>query len=151
VYSEGGLIKYMYGAFKMIDNKIRPIAVAALKHPDGRHLAMIYEDKVRTEKFFRLLGGGIEFGEAAKDALVREFKEELGTDITVGDQLKAYDKIFEFEGRKGHEIILIFEAEFTDKSFYNMEKIPVIEDNGRGDEHAVWIKIPEISHYGVIN
>jgi 8-oxo-dGTP diphosphatase len=35
--------------------------------------------------FTKFPGGGLEFGEGFKDALIREFKEELNLEITVGE------------------------------------------------------------------
>lgn len=43
--------------------------------------------EVRTDsgriKGVRPLGGSVEFGETAKEAVIREFKEELGVDVSV--------------------------------------------------------------------
>jgi ADP-ribose pyrophosphatase YjhB (NUDIX family) len=97
-----------------------------------------------------MLGGGIEFGETAEQTLIREVREEIGAEIKLGRRLGAFENIFEFEGKKGHEIVLMFWAEFADKSFYDMEQIPVIEDRDKG-AHASWIELAEPAFYGAID
>ncbi|MDR1476870.1 MAG: NUDIX domain-containing protein [Rickettsiales bacterium] len=129
----------------MTEGKIRPIVVAAIKRPDNRYLVNIGEAEGR--KWFRMLGGGIKFGETAEEALIREFKEELGADIIVGKKIEAYESIFIYKGKKGHEIVFVYEAEFADKSLYDMDRIPMIEEAFK-DEYALWIPLRKISHYG---
>ena len=38
-------------------------------------------DSVKKEKFYRTPGGGIDFGEAAFDAIKREMKEEFAAEL----------------------------------------------------------------------
>lgn len=54
-------------------------------------------------------GGGIEFGETAENALVREFREECGVDITVGKLLF----VNEFLKKPLHAVELFFEVKIT--------------------------------------
>ena len=48
------------------------------------------EDKVKKKSFYRLIGGHIEFGESASNALKREFKEEIGEEIQIVQKLVLY-------------------------------------------------------------
>lgn len=75
--------------------RIRPIALCLFRHA-GRILVGNAYDAVKQEHYCRPLGGGIEFGERGAEAIVREIGEELGA-----------------------EIVLVFDAAFTDRSFYN--------------------------------
>ena len=88
-----------------VRNQIRPLAVAVVRHKN-KILAMEGYDSVKQETFYRLIGGGIEFGEKAEDTVVREFREELGLDIKITRFLGTSENIFTYEGKPGHEIVL---------------------------------------------
>lgn len=118
-------------------SRIRVLALAVVKN-DNRILASPGYDRKKKRSFYRLLGGGIDFGERAEDALVREFREELGQDITVVKFLKVLENLFSFEGEEGHEICFIFEAEFVDKGLYAMDRLPLIEESFHG-RYAKWV------------
>lgn len=59
-------------------------------------------------------GGHVEFGERAKDALKREIKEELGIKIKKPHFIGGSEHTFVEDGKKYHEINLIFDV-LTDK------------------------------------
>lgn len=71
--------------------EIRPI-VLGIAQKDNKILVSEGYDKIKKEIFYRCIGGGIEFLEKSKDALKREFKEELGIDIIVEDYLRTSRK-----------------------------------------------------------
>lgn len=50
-------------------------------------ILLVNHRRITHSHFWAPPGGGIEFGEQAQDCLVREFKEETGLDIEVGDFL----------------------------------------------------------------
>jgi 8-oxo-dGTP pyrophosphatase MutT (NUDIX family) len=70
-------------------------------------------DRVRDQRFYRPLGGQIEPGETAEEALVREMREELGDEIHSIRHLGELDNRFVFEGRQGWEQVHLLEAEFV--------------------------------------
>ena len=61
-----------------------------------------------------LPGGHIEFGESAKDALVREIEEELGIDCTIGKFLGLVEHKWMHKGVLNCEINQVFEAHSED-------------------------------------
>ena len=67
--------------------EIRPVVIGIARN-DNKILVSEGYDKVKNQIFYRCLGGGIEFLEKSQDALKREFKEELGIDIEVGNYLR---------------------------------------------------------------
>lgn len=110
-------------------SRIRVVAVG-LNWRDGRLLAAEVRDDAGRLKGVRPLGGGVEFGESWRDALMREFREELGLEVRVGDQAAILENIFTHEGATGHEVVFVAEIEFPDGSFAGEEAICFEEDNG---------------------
>jgi len=96
---------------------IRNIAICKIEKDDHIFVLEGYDPK-KDETFYRPIGGGIEFGELAKEAAVREFQEELNTNIVVGGNFQVFENIFEFNGKPGHEVVFILDATFEDSSFY---------------------------------
>ncbi|KQQ68599.1 NUDIX hydrolase [Microbacterium sp. Leaf320] len=86
---------------------IRNIAVG-LPVKDGHLLALEGHDRSRRLDFLRAIGGGIEFGETAVEALRREFMEELGAELEGAEPLGVFENIFTYEGAPGHEIAHVF-------------------------------------------
>ncbi|RLC38677.1 NUDIX hydrolase [Candidatus Falkowbacteria bacterium] len=121
--------------------KIRPLALAFLKHKN-KILVFKAKDKVKKEEFYRLLGGGIEFGEKAEAAVKREIKEEIGAEIKEIKLLDVNENIFNYIGIAMHEIVFIFKAKFEDKEFYKKNNIK-IKDSKKGRK-AVWVEIEEL-------
>jgi len=102
--------------------EIRPIALG-LAIKNNKVLVSEGYDKVKDQTFYRCLGGGIEFLEKSDEALKREFKEEIGADVTVKDFLGLQENIFTFNGKNGHELIFIYSVDINDcdyKEEYNI-------------------------------
>lgn len=116
--------------------EIRPIVLGIVKRDDKILVSKGY-DKIKNEIFYRSIGGGIEFLENSKDALKREFKEELNIDINVGDFLGISENIFTYNGRNAHELILFYNVDISDLNY--KEKYHIIDDNCETD--AMWINI----------
>ncbi len=107
---------------------IRPLAICVFRH-NGKILACEGKDSVKNEIFYRPAGGMIEFQEKAEDALKREIKEETGEEITDIKYLGLLENIFTYEGKPGHEIILVYDAEFINKDIYKKDAINITESN----------------------
>jgi len=76
---------------------IRPIALGVIRR-GSEILVFDAFDSVKRERFHRLLGGGIEFGERAEDAVVREMREETGSEARASRLLGVLESFFTFEG-----------------------------------------------------
>ena len=119
---------------------IRNIAICRIEKEAHFFVLEGYDPK-KDETFYRPVGGGIEFGERAKDAAIREFQEEFNTTIEASDQFQVFENIFEFNGQPGHEIVFILDAQFNDKRFY--ERKVHIGNEGRTEFKAIWVPISE--------
>ncbi|KAB8332541.1 NUDIX hydrolase [Scytonema tolypothrichoides VB-61278] len=96
-------------------------------------------DPVKQQTFYRAMGGGVEFGETSKDALKREFQEEIQAELTNIRYLGCLENIFTFNGQPGHEIIQLFESDFVDTKFYEIEKLVFSE--GERQKTALWVDL----------
>lgn len=96
---------------------------------DGLLAAEVLDDAGRV-KGVRPLGGSVMFGETAEDALIREFREELGITVRPLGQPFFMENIYRHEGHVGHEILAIFDVAFPDGAFATETRIEFLEDNG---------------------
>lgn len=127
--------------------KIRVIALAVLQRGDGKLLLSKGEDTVKSEVFYRCIGGGVEFGEKGEQALIREFREEIGKDIIVETFLDVAENIFEWQGKAGHEIVLFYKCRFAHKEDEGIENIDRIDEVG---DVTHWKSLADIRHEGAL-
>ena len=119
--------------------QIRPIVLGVITK-DNKILVNEGYDEVKNQKFYRCLGGGIEFQETSIAALKREFLEEIGKEIIIKDFLGLTENIFTFNGQPGHEIVLLYSADFKPSDYQN--EYIMIEDDEE-PQKAFWISIDE--------
>lgn len=118
----------------MSEQNIRVIALALIQRSDGAMLLSPGTDSVKNETFYRLLGGGVHFGETGSEALRREFMEELGEEITISPLLLTAENIFTFEGERGHQIMLMYKCAFMNENLYEKQTLTRLD----GEADAVW-------------
>lgn len=116
--------------------KIRPIAICVFYH-QGRILVNEGYDSVKKQTFFRPLGGKIEFGEKSSETVRRELLEEIGCEVHNLSYLTTLENIFTYNGQRGHEIVIVYDGDFTDKSVYQRTIIHGLEDD-HDPINAVW-------------
>ncbi|MEL6457248.1 MAG: NUDIX hydrolase [Cyanobacteria bacterium J06636_27] len=121
------------------EGKIRVLALGLIRDKNNRIFLSEGYDPVKKDKFYRALGGGVEFGETSKQALRREFQEEIQAEITNLRYLACLENIFTFQGKPGHEIIQLYECDFVHPKFYEQEEIPFKE--GEREKTALWMDV----------
>ena len=120
---------------------IRTIAIALIRRDDRVLMAEGF-DAIKKTSFYRALGGGVEFGESSWIGLVREFQEELSTEIINPKYLGCLENIFECHGNPGHEVVFVYECEFSDRSLYEPDELVFVE--GDRKSLAKWVKISDL-------
>lgn len=125
--------------------RIRPIAICLFRNKN-RVLVSEGFDTNKQNYYCRPIGGGIEYGESSRDAVVRELREELGVEVENLQLLGVLENIFIYEGRQGHEIVFVFDAEFVNKSLYEQEEIDGYEQEANIKFKAKWFSLDEIEN-----
>jgi 8-oxo-dGTP pyrophosphatase MutT (NUDIX family) len=126
----------------MDTTRIRPIAVCLFRN-NNRILVSEGFDKIKQDYYYRPLGGGIEYSETSRDAVAREIREELGVEIEDIRFLGVVENIFVYQGEQGHEIVFVFDAEFADKSLYELDEIDGYEQEADVKFKAKWYSLGE--------
>jgi 8-oxo-dGTP pyrophosphatase MutT (NUDIX family) len=123
-------------------SQIRVVALALIEH-NNRFLLAESKDNVKNETFYRPIGGGIEFGETGAETVTREVEEEIGYKIQNVDKLGEFENIFTFNGQPGHEIAIIYRADFVDEYPYTQDVLPKIDGYS---QKVVWLSRSEIKN-----
>ena len=115
----------------MTTEQIRPIAIGILRRDDKILVFESRENDSRGRIFYRPLGGSIEFGEYGHQTLARELREEIGAEVENVRYLGLNENLFRApDGRRAHEIVLVYEADLVHKTLYEKDEMLVVEDTG---------------------
>lgn len=122
---------------------IRVVALGAVFREDQ---LLVYEgtDPETGELFYRLLGGGVEFGEHSREAVVREFEEELGVELADPELVGTFERVFEFAGGTGHEVWRVFEGRIVEDWPYEREAFTFIEPELDLEIQARWLPVERL-------
>ena len=115
---------------------------------------MIHNGKILVHKnvhsdHYALIGGRVEIGENSADTVKREIKEELGKDIEITGYISTIENFFEMKGSKYHEIMFVYEIEFTNEED---KKIEYTMKNVEEKDYLQyeWIKLDKIDEYPLL-
>jgi len=128
----------------MDTTRIRPIAICLFRN-NGRILVSEGFDTVKQAHYYRPLGGGIDYGETSEAAILREIEEELDAEVVNLKLVDVMENIFNYEGEQGHEIVFIFDGEFSDRSLYELDEIDAFEQE---IFKAKWRSLDDINKTG---
>ncbi len=112
--------------------RVRALVLGLIRDGDRILVGEGY-DSVKQSFFYRCLGGGVDFGETSLDALKREFQEELQAELCNIQYLGFSENLFMYEGNPGHEWIQIYQADFVDSKFCQLDEMIVT------DSHAPFV------------
>jgi ADP-ribose pyrophosphatase YjhB (NUDIX family) len=108
---------------------IRVKSVCVFRHHDKVLLSEGY-DPGKRERYLIPIGGGVNFGETAKDAARRETLEEIGAEADSFELLGIFENLFVFDGKQGHEIVYVYDARFVNSVVYEATELQGTESNG---------------------
>jgi ADP-ribose pyrophosphatase YjhB (NUDIX family) len=117
---------------------IRVKAIAIVRRGETVLLSFAI-DPDTGRRYGRFLGGGVEPGERAEDALRREWREELGLELAGVEARGVVENIFEHGGRIHHEVIFVFRAALAERSLYDRSTFAVNE--AVCDGPAEWVAV----------
>lgn len=120
------------------EGEIRVLALGIILDGDRIFISQGY-DPVKQQTFYRAMGGGVDFGETSFEALQREFQEEIQADLTNIRYLGCLENLFTFNGKQGHEILQVYQCDFVDPKFYQLESLVFAE--GKRQKTALWVDI----------
>jgi mutator protein MutT len=111
---------------------------------------VLLSDERRFGKYFtKFPGGGLEFGEGVKDCLIREFQEELGIAISVGDLVYLTDFYQVSAFNEEDQLISIYYKVFTREFDHIRAKSIPFDFEGDAIESHRWISLTDLTEKDV--
>ncbi len=106
------------------------------------HNHILLSDEVHSGRSFtKMPGGGLEFGEGLRDALKREFLEETGLDVRIGDHIYTTDFFQVSAFNPKDQVISIYYKVHLITIPESLEDICPVEEN----QCFRWIHLDELS------
>jgi 8-oxo-dGTP pyrophosphatase MutT (NUDIX family) len=121
-------------------NTIRILALGLIRQGDRLFMSQGFDPETQ-QVFYRAMGGGVDFGETSLEALKREFIEEIQAQLSNIKYLGCLENIFVFNGKPGHEIVQLYQCDFVDPKFYQLEQLTFNE--GERQKKALWLNIDQ--------
>lgn len=90
------------------DDWVFSYRVAGICVQDGK---VLLQTTTGEDRSFAFPGGHVEFGETNEETLIREFREEIGADIAVGELKWVAEVFFPWGSRPCHQICLYYMVE----------------------------------------
>ena len=117
---------------------------------DEHRRILLSDEYIRGGFFTKFPGGGLEFGEGTRDCLKREFKEETGLDVEIGDHIYTTDFFQVSAFNNNDQIISIYywvhgDASQLETKTDRFDFIPhqISDPNGEAEVFR-WISLDEL-------
>lgn len=69
---------------------------------------LVSDEFIRGAYYTKFPGGGLEIGEGTRDCLKREFKEEMGLEVAIGNHIYTTDFFQQSAFNSAHQILSIY-------------------------------------------
>lgn len=121
-----------------LGNSVFNYRVASIIRNNDKILVSKSDDK----KYLSLIGGRAKTGESSIEAILREVSEETSFEAKYIKPLGMIENFYisRYSDKPYHEILIIHELEFIDKSVYERDEITNLEDGGT----FIWKSIAEL-------
>jgi ADP-ribose pyrophosphatase YjhB (NUDIX family) len=120
-----------------VTRRPRVIAICLFRRDDRILVTEIPEGD--TVRGYRPLGGGVEWGERAVEAVAREIREELGVELVTPRLVTVIENLFTYRGEAGHEIVFVYDGVASDASLYDRE--PFVYRDNEVPARARWMRL----------
>lgn len=124
-------------------SNIRFVALGAVRRGDE---LLVFEGDVPDtgETYYRLLGGGVEFGEESRDAVVREFGEELDVEFADPSLVGTFERVFTYGGEPEHEVWRVYEGHIVEDWPYDRDSFTFVEPEFDTEHLARWMPVERL-------
>jgi 8-oxo-dGTP pyrophosphatase MutT (NUDIX family) len=109
---------------------------------NGKILVSKGFDTVKSEHFYRPLGGHIDFFETAEEGIRREIQEELGSKIKNLKLVEVIENLFTYQGKEEHEIVFLYSGDLATEELYRTNPIRIVEHDHEFE--ASWVLVKDI-------
>lgn len=90
-------------------------------------------------------GGGLQFGEGIRDALIREIKEELHVDVVTCIHFYTTDFFVQSAFNENHQVIAVYYLVKTPESLKEKTNQNYVSPKVNGEEIFRWVSLKDIS------
>lgn len=122
--------------------RVRLVAIGIVRRQDQLRVFRVLDDHGQR-KGLRPPGGEVEFGEPTRQALLREFREELQAEIVIEGEPVVLENIFEHPGAIGHEIVFAYPVRPVNSELYLADGLVIREDDGT-IHPAEWLDLEQV-------
>lgn len=127
------------------------IRVYGILIDEGKRI-LVSDEYIRGDYFTKFPGGGMEFGEGTRDCVKREFKEETGLDVVVGEHIYTTDYYQQSAFNYNDQIVSIYyfvhaghlERLRIKTKVFDFEPYQVADPNGQS-ESLRWVNWDELN------
>ena len=99
--------------------------------------------KLRTDKYWKFIGGKVEFNEDINHAILREYKEETGASLQIDKLLGFIENFFDTQDSSMHQYIFFYQLKDENNALELFDDEREMDDNKNGIYK--WFKLSDIN------